>query len=322
MKRSIIISLIVSGSLLALGIILFITAMAISGFKFAEVFTTASYDTVTHDINDDFDSISINTTTADVKILPSKNGTTRVVCPDNKKLTHIVEVTDGALSIEGNDERRWFDHLSIVNNNSPEISVYLPKEEYEALSIDLATGDVRVGKFTFSSVNIEVTTGDVECLASSVGEIKIHATTGDIGVSGASAGSIDLKSTSGLVNIFAITSDGNINIKSTTGKSILTKVACKNLTINSGSGDSKMKNVIVSETISIDKTTGDVEFDACDAADLKIKVTTGSVEGTLLTGKVFITHTTTGDIEVPRTIIGGICEITTTTGDVEIEISK
>ena len=315
------ICLIVAASLLALGVIFFIAAMAISQFKFAEVFTTASYETATQDINDEFENISINTTTADVTILRSADDSAHVVCFYNKKITYAVAVTDGTLSIEENDERRWFDHIGIVGN-TPELRVYLPSDEYEALTIDLSTGDVRVEEFTFSSINIDVSTGDVECLASVKGELKIHTTTGDIGISGASAASMSLKTTSGDVNIFEISCDGDIHMKSTTGSSVLTNVDCKNLTINSGSGASKMINVIASETITINKNTGGVKLEACDAAELNIKTTTGDVVGSLLTEKVFVTNTTTGDISVPKSTSGGICEISTTTGDIDIDIKK
>ena len=315
------ICLIVAASLLALGVIFFIAAMAISQFKFAEVFTTASYETATQDINDEFENISINTTTADVTILRSADDSAHVVCFYNKKITYSVAVTDGTLSIEENDERRWFDHISIVSN-TPELRVYLPSDEYEALTIDLSTGDVRVEEFTFSSINIDVSTGDIECLASVKGELNIHTTTGDIGISGASAGSMNLKTTTGLVNIFDITCDGDVNIKGTSGRSVLTNVDCKNLTINSGSGASKMINVIASETITINKNTGGVKLEACDAAELNIKTTTGDVVGSLLTEKVFVTNTTTGDISVPKSTSGGICEISTTTGEIDIDIKK
>ena len=321
MKRSTIVSLIVATSLIALAVIVFIVGMTMAKFNFsAKLFTTASYETSTHEITDEFDSITIKALTSDVEILPSNDGVARVVSFERTNLKHTVEVTDGALTVNGEDTRRWIDHISIVNTESPKISVYLPSEEYGALSIDLTTGDIRVEEFSFASINIEVTTGDVECLASSAAELNIHTTTGDVGISGASVGSMSLKTTSGTVNIFEISCDSDIHVKSTTGDSVLTNVSCKNLSVNCGSGDTKMKNVIASELLSIDKTTGDVDFDACDAANLKINVTTGDVEGTLLSEKIFATHTSTGDIDVPSGTQGGICEISTTTGDIEIDI--
>ena len=47
---------------------------------------------------------------------------------------------------------------------------------------------------------------------------------------------------------------------------------------------------------------------------------TGDVKGKLLTDKVFITETGTGHVDVPKTVTGGRCEVTTNTGDIELEI--
>lgn len=46
----------------------------------------------------------------------------------------------------------------------------------------------------------------------------------------------------------------------------------------------------------------------------------GNVKGTLLTNKVFITHTDTGRVNVPKTVTGGKCEINTDTGNIKIDI--
>ena len=58
----------------------------------------------------------------------------------------------------------------------------------------------------------------------------------------------------------------------------------------------------------------------CDAAELEIKTGTGDVQGTLLSEKVFVVKTNTGKIQVPETVTGGKCKITTTTGDIRITV--
>ena len=65
-------------------------------------------------------------------------------------------------------------------------------------------------------------------------------------------------------------------------------------------------------------STGDIKLDKSDAAEIFIKTSTGNVTGTLLTEKVFITQTSTGNIKVPKSIKGGRCEITTSTGNIKI----
>ena len=72
----------------------------------------------------------------------------------------------------------------------------------------------------------------------------------------------------------------------------------------------------------IKRSTGDVKFDGSDAAEIFIKTDTGDVTGSLLTDKVFITQTDTGNIDVPKTVNGGRCEISTDTGDIKISVKK
>ena len=51
-----------------------------------------------------------------------------------------------------------------------------------------------------------------------------------------------------------------------------------------------------------------------------MKTDTGKVVGSLLSEKVFIAETSTGKVSVPKTTTGGKCEITTSTGDIKIEV--
>ncbi|MBQ3893898.1 MAG: DUF4097 family beta strand repeat protein, partial [Clostridia bacterium] len=79
---------------------------------------------------------------------------------------------------------------------------------------------------------------------------------------------------------------------------------------------------IASGRFDIERDTGDVKFDRCDAAEIKVETDTGDVTGTLLTEKVFITKTDTGKVSVPSAASGGRCEIETDTGDIKISIAK
>ena len=111
-----------------------------------------------------------------------------------------------------------------------------------------------------------------------------------------------------------------VDISVSTGDIELSSITCDNLISNGSTGDVYLKNVIATQQIYIQRNTGDVEFESCDGAEIFIKTSTGDVEGDFLTGKDFIVKSSTGDIEVPKNSAGGKCEITTSTGDVEIEI--
>ena len=82
----------------------------------------------------------------------------------------------------------------------------------------------------------------------------------------------------------------------------------------------EMNKVLATDGFFIERSTGDVELEDCDAEEISIETDTGDVSGSLLTEKIFFVSTDTGDVEVPKSTSGGRCEITTDTGDVEIAI--
>jgi len=77
---------------------------------------------------------------------------------------------------------------------------------------------------------------------------------------------------------------------------------------------------VAEQLLSIERSTGDVQFDGCDAGEIYVETDTGAVKGTLLSEKVFIVESDTGSIRVPKSVTGGKCEITTDTGDIKIDI--
>ena len=81
-----------------------------------------------------------------------------------------------------------------------------------------------------------------------------------------------------------------------------------------------LKNVIANEKFDIERSTGDVKLELCDAAEILIRTDTGSVTGSLMSDKVFIVSADTGRVNVPKTTSGGVCQITTDTGDIRITI--
>ena len=260
----------------------------------------SDYETNIHKINEEFDNISIKTDTADIAFVLSDDGMCRVVCYEDAKKSHSVEVQDGTLTVNVVNNKKWYDYIG-VNIDSPKITVYLPEVEYSSLIIEESTGDIKISKdFGFKSIDISLSTGNVKCYASATEAIKIVASTGDIYAESISAGSLDLTVS--------------------TGKVHLSDIMCKNLTSIGDTGDVSLINVIATEKISIERSTGDITFDRSDAAELFITTDTGNVKGSLLTNKVFITKTDTGRIDVPNSIAGGRCEITTDTGDIKISI--
>ena len=331
--------LIVAAALVIVGLTVFVIEMTALGWDFSRL-STVRYESVTHGVEQPFHSISVDTKTADITFALAEDGVGRVVADETEKLTYSVSVEDGTLKIGLVDEREWHDRIGLFFV-TPKLTVYLPQKEYEALTIQASTGDVQIPKnFIFERLTVEISTGDVTLGADVNGQTRVKTSTGDILVENMTTGALDLRATTGditvknvncvrnmdlsattgRVSVMGIWCVGNIDVSIGTGETELSDFRCKNLTTVGTTGDLCMKNVTANESFSIERTTGDVTFDACDAAEITVRTTTGDVKGSLLSSKMFAVNATTGDVDVPPSSGDGKCEITTSTGDIQIEI--
>ena len=232
----------------------------------------------------------------------------------------------------------------------------------DSVKVKGSTGDVTVENISCCSLEVKISTGatvvrgvnasgdiDFECstghteLADVVCEnFSSVGDTGNISVINLTAsGNTSIKRSTGDVVIDKINVSGDLSVETdtgkitvsdavcidleadvTTGKCNLSGINCRSFNSEGDTGDIEMTSLIANGKISIDRSTGDVSFDRCDATELEVKTDTGSVKGTLLSEKVFIAKSSNGRIEVPETIGGGKCKITTSTGNIKIEITE
>lgn len=311
--------IIIAASLLAVGLFTFTGAMAALNFDFTNL-STVKYETNTYEINEDFSKISIDADTAEIEFVLTGNKQCKIVCFEEEKVKNSATVKDGTLTICTVDTHKWYDRIGF-SFCKPKMTVYLPKTEYASLLVNGSTGDIEIPKdFEFYTVDISASTGDVECYASASELMKIKLSTGNICVEDVSVGALDLSVTTGAVTASSINCEGDIKVVASTGKTKLTDVSCKGVISSGSTGDIILKNVIASESFWVERSTGSVTFEGSDAAEIYVKTTTGSVKGTLLSEKIFITETSTGSVNVPKTLTGSKCEIKTSTGSIQIDI--
>lgn len=321
MRKSIKICLIVAVSLVVVGSLVFVGTLAALRFDFNKV-STRKYQTNTYEISEDFNKISIDVTITEVVLAPSENDKCIIKCFEEEKLKHSAAVENGTLKIKTIDTRKWYDHIGIAFRNQ-KVTVYLPKNKYDSLLIDTDTGDVEIPKdFSFEKIKISGDTSGVVCYASASGDTEISTSTGDIKVDSISTNRINLSSSTGNISINSASFMDKTKVKTETGQIQLTDVNCKSIIIKSTTGDISINNVNADESLSVESDTGNVRFENSDAASISVKTHTGDVTGTLASEKVFIAKSSAGDVNVPKTITGGKCEITTDTGDIDIDINK
>ncbi len=291
-----------TGAVLSIvGAVIFVGALAIIHFDFTKLSTQKS-ETNTYEFHEDFDKIFINVETASVTFVPSDNGICRVACVEEENLKHTVTIQDDTLTISTVDTRKWYDYICI-NFWSPKVTVYLPKDVYTSLSVATVTGNIEIpDKFNFESVAVTGTTSNIACYATVSESTELHTTTGSI--------------------LLGPTEAKTVHLSATTGSITAKDISCDRLTAETHTGRIRLEHVLAKDRMQLENTTGGVDFERCDAADITIKTTTGSVRGSLLSGKTFVTETATGSVHVPASTSGGRCEITTSTGSIKIEIKQ
>ena len=147
---------------------------------------------------------------------------------------------------------------------------------------------------------------------------KYQVSTGDIKFSSMTAKNLELKTTTGHITLDNVNVAEKITCNLDTGKAQYNNVKCENLSHKSSTGKAIFTNAIVNEHLEINTSTGDVKFTDSDAKTLYIKTSTGDVKGNLLTAHHFVVTSDTGKPNYPKYSEGGICEIITDTGDIDI----
>ena len=321
MKKAGMIWLIVAASLILLGAIGMVVTMSMSDWQFSKLGST-SYGTKVHTVNEEFRDLLVKTDTADLRFALSEDGVCRVECYESEKQAHKVTVEGKTLTIRSFDARRWYEHIGI-NWETPKVTVYLPKEEYETLSIRESTGDVVIEKeLSFRSMEIQVSTGDVKNYASVTEAMKIKSSTGSVLVETVTADPLGIFVTTGRVEARSVTCAGELSLTVSTGKARLTDVSCGKLLTSGDTGDLTLVRVVAEESFAIERSTGDVTLESCDAAEILIKTDTGDVEGSLRSEKIFFASSDTGRVNVPKTVNGGRCEVKTDTGHIELRVEQ
>ena len=284
MTHSVKLSLIIAGALCSIGLILFGIAFAMADFVIRQL-SSEKYEVNDYSVEASFDEIEILSDISDITFTLSEDGMCRVLCHEREKLKHEVTVEDGRLIIREEDTRKWYDYISFFSFGDARVTVYLPKAQFDALTVSVDTGDIRIPKsISFDHVEIKTSTGDV----------NVH-------------GSARME---------------RIQITTSTGEIEIENVLCAEIILKTSTGDVELRNTVADAFLQVQTSTGDVEFERFDAPVITVKTSTGDVEGTLLSSKRFNVDTSTGDVEVPDDEGDQTCSITTSTGDVEIDVIR
>jgi len=206
--------LIIAASLVLIGSILFVHVMTTLQWDFMKL-ATVEYETNIYEISETFDDISVNTGTADIAFMLSDDGICRVECHEEANAKHSVTVEDGTLAVELTDKKSAYNFNVYIGLNfgSPKITVYLPKTEYDDVTIRVSTGKTYLTDIVCKNVILSGSTGDIY-LNNVIAEEKfsVERSTGDVKFDGSDA-----------AEIFVSTDTGDVTGSLLSGKEFITQ---------------------------------------------------------------------------------------------------
>ena len=265
-----------------------------------------------------FNKFDIDLTIADLEF--KKGDAKKVVVDETKYDVHTVTVADGVLKVKGESNRKWYENIFNWNwFDKVKVTVYMPSGEYDELKVASNTGNVLVpSDFTFANYDIKVDTGTVKSTAKVQDKVTIKTSTGGITLNDCEAKSMDLDVHTGNVKLTNVNVTENIKIGTSTGDIKLENVNCADYESHSSTGELDFKKVNVTNHIEVKNGTGHVKFVESDADTLYVKTSTGDIKLQLLTSKICQVKKSTGTPHYPTSTTGGLCEVETSTGSVNI----
>lgn len=319
MKKEKKITLMVAGCMILAGLVMAAGGFAAIRFDVSRL-NTISYDTNSYEIEEGFHHIAIDGGSSDVRFYPSEEDTCKVVCTEGDDVTFVVEVKDDTLHVRRQNSGMRIVHFG-VNFGETGISVYVPENTYESLTVHTISGNVAVPEaLQFASADIRSTSGEIKMLASTGSSLAVQATSGDIHIGNTAPESLTVQSTSGEITVKNVNVKSGIQVKSTSGDITFTDVRGQTIAASATSGEITFSEVIADGNMRLESTSGDVELRNSDGSELYIRSSSGDVYGTLLSEKVFRIHTSSGDVNAPYSASGGKCEVTTRSGDIDFVI--
>lgn len=330
--------LISAAGMIVAGLIIAIVSMAFVKFDFTQL-DTQDWQTNTYEIEEEFENIEIHGSETDVKLLPATDGVCKVVCTENDTIYNEIEVTENTLSIIRVDKSKKHVFVS-VEFEQPETTVYLPEQVYVKLLIENSSGDIEIPEgFIFEEATVENTSGKITFYADVNGILSAKSSSGGVRVGNNTIGSLSAVASSGAASVRTATVKEDVSVETSSGIILIEELACAKLRVKNSSGsinlsdvkaeelegenssgEIRCNNVMVAGDMKLSNTSGGMELGGCDAANLQLSSTSGSIKGTLLTEKIFVADATSGSVDVPKTTSGGMCEVTTTSGSIKMSI--
>lgn len=273
MKKRTMIALIVAAALVVSGAVV----IAIGLYTGGENTYTFSLEERKVTIGQTFESIAVQTGDCDVNFVPfDGNADAHIVFMEREKVSHHTSVQGGVLKIRMTDQRQWMDFIGF-GGKSMEMTIYLPRKQYESLRVATDTGDIQIPKvLCVKQIQLRSDTGDVLCEGFAEQSVSCFTDTGDMTVKSCAPQKLELRTDTGDVKLQELKAT-ELHLETDTGKVAGEDISCTTFTCKTDTGDVVLKALTASDYLQVFTNTGDVQIRDSDTSRINIETDTGDV---------------------------------------------
>lgn len=259
----------------------------------------------------------------------------RVYLPQGAYKSLEVETTSGDIAIPAGYA---FDTASL-QSTSGDIACCA---ECSLLSIETTSGDIALKNAKCSTIELcstssditlenvqsskkthaETTSGKVQFINLETTELEIHTASGKVSSENIKCTTLQIGTASGEVHLTHVKSSNTIEVDTASGKVSLENTSSAVLHVDTISGEIDLTRAVSSNSMEIGTISSNIHLESCDFESLLFESRSGSIIGTLNTGKNFYITSRNNKVDVPFDSGEGTCEIETRSGSIHIKIAK
>ena len=263
------------------------------------------------------EDISMSATLGDVTVLPSSDGSSKLVC-ENVKQDRLKIVKGDKLKISYTppqmEKRLPTLHINIGSMNTfqktiqPRFTLYVPDEKLKKLKLMADLGNVSITGISSDELVIDCSCGDLKIESGNALSFSLNNDLGSTEISDFTMGAADIEANCGKVKLSAVNCSGRLTIEDNLGDIEAADCAFGSVNVNDDCGDIEFKNTSIISDSEITNSLGDVSLD--------LKGSDYGVKASADTGDVTINGRETNETE------GSIkLRIDVSTGSVDVEYS-
>lgn len=320
MKKAAKVLLLVSITMLIAGGSLVIFAITRAEFDWNRLMMNETHETYDYTVVGMVHDVKIESNGADVRVLRSSTKTCTVRSKAASRECCTAETDDGVLTVTCafDSSIPWYKRIWFQDNN--ELSVFLPEQGYENLTIHSGSGDVYVSDaLSFASANIKTGSGDQEFFAPVTNSLTVTSSGGDITVKRNGCKTLTAVNGSGLV----FCSDckcGSVSVTTASGTVNISKCTLGNVQANTASGEIQFSQIRVSELLEASSSSGGIIYMYSTAENIRFTAKSGDVTGWMIEPMQYDVRSDSGDIVLPPS--GGTHKCTIRTGSGNINLTE